>query len=112
MYLYPPRVSIIMKSFEELSDAELVKLWNAVERNVNKLKITDKDVKVIHDYNYGIDRVMPAVQRALDEMGVRVDYIYDDYDPVEYNDAYYTFVDSFVERAVFAFIKRVEQAML
>lgn len=101
-----------MKSFEELSDAELVKLWNAVERNVNKIKITDKDVKVIHDFNYGIDRVVPAVERALDEMGVRVDYIYDDYDPVEYNKAFYTFVESFVERAVLVFTDRVEQAML
>ena len=99
-----------MKLFEELSDAELSRLWNAIVKHVNKIKITDKDVKVIHDYSYGIDRVMPAVERALDEMGVTVDYIYDDYDPVEYNKAYYTFVDSFVERAVFAFIKRVEQA--
>ena len=100
-----------MKFIGEISIAERVKLWNAVERNVNKIKITDKDVKVLSDYSYGIDRVMPAVERALDEMGVTVDYIYDDYDPVEYNKAYYTFVDSFVERAVFAFIKRVEQAM-
>lgn len=112
MYLYPARVFVIMKSFEELSDAELVKLWNAVERNINKIKITDKDVKVIHDFNYGIDRVVPAVERALDEMGVTVNYLYDDYDPFGYNDAYYTFVESFVERAVLVFTDRVEQAML
>ena len=101
-----------MKSFEELSDAELVKLWNAVERNVNKIKITDKDAKVISDFDYGIDRVMPAVERALDEMGVEVKYIYDDYDPFGYNNSYYTFVESFVERAVLVFTDRVEQAML
>ena len=99
-----------MKSFEELSDAELTKLWNAVVRNVNKIKITEKDVEVIHDYDYGIDRVMPAVQRALDEMGVEVKYIYDDYDPVEYNKAFYTFVDSFVEPAVLEVINLVKRA--
>lgn len=112
MYLYPARLSVVMKSFEELSDAELVKLWNAVERNVNKIKITDKDAKVISDFDYGIDRVMPAVERALDEIGVTVNYIYDDYDPFGYNNAYYTFVESFVERAVLVFTDRVKQAML
>ena len=101
-----------MKLFEELSDAELTRLWNAIVRNVNKIKITDKDVKAITDFDYGIDRIAPVVDRALDEMGVKVDYIDDDYDPFGYNNVYYTFVESFVEPAVLAFIERVEQAVI
>ena len=73
MYLCPARIFVNMKSFEELSDAELSRLWNAIERNVNKIEITEKDVKAITDFEYGINRVMPAVERASDEMGVTVD---------------------------------------
>lgn len=113
MYLCPARIFVIMKSFEELSDAELVKLWNAVERNVNKIKIAEKDVKAITDFEYGIDRVMPAVERASDEMGVTVDIstmITTHLGMTTYNNAYYTFVESFVEPALSVFTERVKKA--
>lgn len=115
MYLCPARTFVIMKSFEELSDAELSRLWNAVERNVNKIEIIDKDVKAITDFEYGIDRVMPAVERASDEMGVTVDIstmIMTHLGMTTYTNAYYTFVESFVEPALSVFTDRVEQAMM
>ena len=113
MYLCPARIFVIMKSFEELSDAELSRLWNAVERNVNKIEITEKDVKAITDFEYGIDRIMSVVERASDEMGVTVDIstmITTHLGMTTYNNAYYTFVESFVEPALSVFIERVKKA--
>ena len=113
MYLCHPRVFVNMKLFEELSDAELSRLWNTIVKHVNKIKITDKDVEAITDFGYGIDRIAPVVDRALDEMGVKVNYIDDDYDPFGYNDkVYYTFVESFFEPAVLVFIERVKKAFM
>lgn len=97
-----------MKLFEELSDAELSRLWNAIKRNVNKIKITEKDIKVLSDFVYGIDRIVPAVNRALDEMDVDVNYLYEDYDPIRHRDLYYTFEETLVEPAVYEFIKLVK----
>lgn len=113
MYLCPARIFVIMKSFEELSDAELSRLWNAVERNVNEIEITEKDVKAVTDFEYGIDRIMSVVERASDEMGVTVDIstmITNHLGMTTYSNAYYTFVDSFVERALSVFIERVKKA--
>ena len=107
-YLCPARVFVNMKLFEELSDAELSRLWNAIKRNVNKIKITEKDIKVLSDFVYGIDRIVPAVNRALDEMDVDVNYLYEDYDPIRYRDLYYTFEETLVEEAVYEFIKLVK----
>ena len=115
MYLCPARIFVIMKSFEELSDAELSKLWDAVERNVNEIEITEKDVKAITDFEYGIDRIMSVVERVSDEMGVTVDIsmmITNHLGMTTYNNAYYTFVESFVEPALSVFTDRVEQAMM
>ena len=111
MYLYPPRVSVNMKFIEELSGEELGQLWNAVVRNVDKIEITDKDFELLDDYVYGIDRVMPAVQRALDEMAVTIDNILN-YDDEEYDVVYDKFYNSFVETALLAFINNVEYSVI
>ena len=111
MYLYPPRVSVNMKFIEELSGEELGQLWNAVVRNVDKIEITDKDFELLDDYVYGIDRVMPAVQRALDEMAVTIDNILN-YDDEEYDVVYDKFYNSFVEPALLAFINNVEYSVI
>ena len=110
-YLYPARASVTMKFIEELSEAELANLWNAIVRNVNKIKITKKDIETLDDYDFDVDRVTPAVYRALDEMDVTVDNILD-YDDDEYDDTYDEFYDSFVEPALLAFIERVEQSVM
>ena len=110
-YLYPARAFVNMKFIEELSEAELADLWNAIVRNVNKITITRKDIETLDDYDFDVDRVTPAVYRALDEMDVTVDNILD-FDDDEYDDAYDNFVDSFVEPALLAFIERVEQAVM
>ena len=111
MYLYPSRAFGNMKFIEELSGAELGQLWNAIVRNVNKIKITKKDIELLDDYDFDVDRVTPAVYRALDEMDVTVDNILD-FDDDEYDDAYDNFVDSFVEPALLVFIERVEQYVM
>ena len=111
VYLYPPRVSVSMKFIEELSREELGQLWNAVVRNVDKIEITDKDFELLDDYIYGIDRVMPAVKRALDEMDVTIDNILN-YDDEEYDDVYDKFYNSFVETALLAFINNVEYSVI
>ena len=80
-------------------------------RNVNKIKITNKDIERLDDYDFDVDRVTPAVYRALDEMGVTVDNILD-YDDDEYDDVYDEFYDSFVEPALLAFINNVEQSVM
>ena len=100
-----------MKFIEELSEAELAQLWNAIVRNVNKIKITKKDIETLDDYDFDVDRVTPAVYRALDKMDVTVDNILD-YDDDEYDDTYDEFYDSFVEPALLAFIERVEQSVM
>lgn len=111
VYLYPPRVSVNMKFIEELSGEELGQLWNAVVRNVDKIEITDKDFELLDDYVYGIDRVIPAVYRALDEMDVTIDNILN-YDDEEYDDVYDKFYNSFVETALLAFINNVEYSVI
>lgn len=113
MYLCPARIFVIMKSFEELSDAELSRLWNAIVKHVNKIEITEKDVKAITDFEYGINRIISVVERASDEMGVTVDIstmITTHLGMTTYNNAYYTFVESFVEPALSVFIERVKKA--
>ena len=100
-----------MKFIEELSEAELAQLWNAIVRNVNKIKITKKDIELLDDYDFDVDRVTPAVYRALDEMDVTVDNILD-YDDDEYDDVYDEFYDSFVETALLAFINNVEYSVV
>ena len=111
MYLYQPRIFVIMKSFEELSDAELSKLWNAVERNVNEIEITDKDIETLDDYEFKIGRITPAVFQALKEMDITIDNVHE-YDLDDYYDAYDKFMDTFVETALLVFIKRVESAAI
>ena len=105
------RAFVNMKFIEELSEAELADLWNAIVRNVNNIKITKKDIETLDDYDFDVDRVTPAVYRALDEMDVTVDNILD-FDDDEYDDAYDNFVDSFVEPALLVFIERVEQYVM
>lgn len=100
-----------MKFIEELSEAELADLWNAIVRRVNNIKITKKDIETLDDYDFDVDRVTPAVYRTLDEMDVTVDNILD-FDDDEYDDAYDNFVDSFVEPALLVFIERVEQYVM
>ena len=102
-----------MKFIEELSEAELAQLWNAIVRNVNKIKITKKDIETLDDYDFDVDRVTPAVYRALDEMDVTVDIstmITNHLGMTTYSNAYYTFVESFVEPALSVFIERVKKA--
>lgn len=111
MYLYSPHVFVIMKFIEELSGEELGQLWNAVVKNVNEIEITDKDFEMLDDYVYGIDRVTPAVYRALNEMDVTVDNILN-YDDDEYNDVYDRFYKAFVETALLAFISNVEFSVI
>ena len=110
-YLYPARAFVNMKFIEELSGEELGQLWNAVVRNVDKIEITDKDFELLDDYIYGIDRVMPAVKRALDEMDVTIDNVLN-YDDEEYDVVYDKFYNSFVETALLAFINNVEYSVI
>ena len=100
-----------MKFIEELSEAELAQLWNAIVRNVNKIKITKKDIETLDDYDFDVDRVIPAVYRALDEMDVTIDNILN-YDDEEYDDVYDKFYNSFVETALLAFINNVEYSVV